>query len=48
LRAFYLIVLVNAAVVFAAPSRRVTGVILISVLLWIWRPVTVQPRRVQL
>ncbi|HEX2457325.1 MAG TPA: hypothetical protein VHI99_26740, partial [Vicinamibacterales bacterium] len=48
LRTFYLIVLVNAAVVFAAPSRRVAGVILISVLLWIWRPVTVQPRRVQL
>jgi hypothetical protein len=48
LRAFYLIVFVNAAVVFAAPSRRVAGVILSSVLLWIWRPVRVQSRRVQL
>jgi hypothetical protein len=36
-RAFYLLVLVNAAIVFAAPSRRPAGALLTLVLLWIWR-----------
>lgn len=36
-RAFYILVLVNAAVVFAAPSRRPAGAVLTMVLLWIWR-----------
>jgi hypothetical protein len=35
-RAFYFIVLINAAVVFA--SHRFPGLILMALLLWIWRP----------
>ena len=37
-RSFYLIVLLNAAVVFASGARAVAGVLLIASLLWIWRP----------
>jgi hypothetical protein len=37
-RTFYLIVLVNAAVVFASGFRAVAGLLLIVSLLWIWRP----------
>ena len=39
-RAFSFIVLVNAAVIFAAPSRRVVGLILIAGLAWTWRPIS--------
>ncbi len=39
-RAFSLIVLVNAAVVFAAPSRRIMGTMLIAALIWTWRPIS--------
>jgi hypothetical protein len=38
-RSFYFIILINATVVFAAPSHRIAGVILMALLLWIWRPV---------
>lgn len=38
LRAFYLLILVNAAVVFASPAGRVAGVPLVTALLWTWRP----------
>ena len=38
LRAFYLTVWVNAAVVFASGPRAVAGALLMAVLLWIWRP----------
>lgn len=37
-RSFYLLVLFNAAVVFASGARAVAGVLLIAFLLWIWRP----------
>jgi len=37
-RAFYFIVLVNAAVVFARPVHRVAGAFLIVILGFIWRP----------
>jgi hypothetical protein len=37
-RAFFLIVLFNAAVVFASGGRGVAGLILTALLLWIWRP----------
>jgi hypothetical protein len=36
-RAFYALMLVNAAVVFAAPSRRPAGAALMAVLFWHWR-----------
>jgi hypothetical protein len=38
LRGFYLVILANAAVVFASPSRRLVGLALIGWLLWAWRP----------
>ena len=38
LRTFYLIVLINAAVVFASGFRVLAGLLLIALLLWIWRP----------
>ena len=37
-RAFFLIVLFNAAVVFASGARALAGLILTAFLLWIWRP----------
>jgi hypothetical protein len=36
-RAFYLLIIVNAAVVFAAPPRRLAGAVLVLGLLWAWR-----------
>jgi hypothetical protein len=36
LRAFYLVIIANAAVVFASPLGRVFGVGLVGGLLWIW------------
>ena len=38
LRAFYLLIVVNAAVVFASVPGRTVGVVLVGVLLWAWRP----------
>jgi hypothetical protein len=38
LRAFYFLIVVNAAVVFASVPRRAIGVVLVGVLLWTWRP----------
>jgi hypothetical protein len=38
LRAFYLIVIVNAAIVFASPARRIAGAVLVMFLIWVWRP----------
>ena len=37
-RTFYLIVLFNAAVVFASGFRAPAGLVLIASLIWIWRP----------
>jgi hypothetical protein len=38
LRAFYLVIIVNAAVVFASPIGRWPGAVLVAALIWIWRP----------
>jgi hypothetical protein len=38
LRAFYFVIVVNAAVVFASVPGRTAGVVLVGVLLWAWRP----------
>ena len=38
LRGFYFVILANAAIVFAVPSRRVGGVVLLAILLLAWRP----------
>ena len=35
-RGFWLVILVNATVVFAAPSRRPAGMLLMGVLIWAW------------
>ena len=40
LQAFYLVIILNAAVIFAGGSRRIAGGLLVLLLLWIWRPVT--------
>jgi len=37
-RIFFLIIILNAAVVFASPVRRLGGVLLTAWLLWLWRP----------
>ncbi len=37
-RAFYALVLVNAAVVFARPTARLAGIALCAALAWTWRP----------
>jgi hypothetical protein len=36
LRAFYLVIVVNAAVVFASPARRVLGLVAVTALIWAW------------
>lgn len=36
LRAFYLVIILNAAVIFAAGPRRVLGLLLVSWLVWVW------------
>lgn len=38
LRIFYLVVIVNAAVVFAGVSGRAAGIPLVAALVWLWRP----------
>jgi hypothetical protein len=37
-RSFYLTILANAAIVFAAPGRRLAGLGLLAILIWAWRP----------
>lgn len=37
-RAFFLVIIVNAAIVFASPAGRVLGVLVAACLLWSWRP----------
>ena len=37
-RAFFLVMIVNAAIVFASPPGRVLGVLVVACLLWGWRP----------
>jgi hypothetical protein len=38
LRAFYLVIILNAAVIFAAPARRALGLLVVALLAWAWRP----------
>jgi hypothetical protein len=47
LRAFFFIIIFNAAVVFASPRTRVAGVVLTVILLasWVTRPASARPRR---
>lgn len=35
-RAFYLVIVINAAIVFVPAERRIAGIVLSGVLLWIW------------
>jgi hypothetical protein len=44
LRTFYLVIILNAAVVFAAPARRALGLLVVAVLGWAWRPRAVARR----
>lgn len=37
IRSFFLVILVNAAIIFAAPSRRLVGLVVIALLGWAWR-----------
>jgi hypothetical protein len=37
-RAFFLVIIINAAIVFASPAGRVLGVLVVAALLWAWRP----------
>jgi hypothetical protein len=37
-RVFFLIVILNAAVIFASGPRRLAGAVLVAWLLWLWRP----------
>ena len=38
IRGFFLIVVLNAAVIFATGPRRLAGAVLVAWLLWLWRP----------
>jgi hypothetical protein len=40
-RVFFLVMILNGAVIFAAGTRRIAGALLVVWLLWIWRPVGV-------
>lgn len=37
-RVFFLVMILNGAVIFAAGSRRIAGALVVAWLLWIWRP----------
>lgn len=37
-RVFFLVIILNGAVIFAAGARRIAGALLVAWLLWIWRP----------
>lgn len=44
-RVFFLVMILNGAVIFASGSRRIAGALLVAWLLWIWRPaLTTRPR----
>jgi hypothetical protein len=36
LRAFYLLIILNGAVIFAAPARRGLGLLIVGLLIWAW------------
>ena len=37
-RVFFLVIILNGAVIFAAGPRRIAGALLVAWLVWIWRP----------
>ena len=37
-RLFFLVIILNGAVIFAGGTRRIAGALLVAWLLWIWRP----------
>jgi hypothetical protein len=37
-RVFFLVIILNGAVIFAGGARRIAGALLVAWLLWIWRP----------
>jgi hypothetical protein len=37
-RVFFLVIILNGAVIFASGTRRIAGALLVAWLLWIWRP----------
>ncbi len=37
-RLFFAVILINGAVIFVQPSRRLAGALLVAMLLWSWRP----------
>ena len=43
-RLFFAIILVNGAVIFVHPSRRLAGAVLVGILLWAWRPLPLPKR----
>jgi hypothetical protein len=43
LRAFYLLIIVNGAVVFTAPSRQLAGAAVVLLLAWLWRDTFTAP-----
>lgn len=47
LRIFYLIIIFNAAVVFAAGMRRIAGVVVTAVLIWLWTRRGISPEQVR-
>lgn len=47
LRAFFLIMIANAAVVFAVGARRLLGAMLVSWLLWLWWPRPIRRRPIR-
>jgi len=38
MRVFFIVMILNGAVIFAAGTRRIAGALLVAWLLWIWRP----------
>lgn len=44
LRVFYLVIILNAAVIFATPGRRALGLLVVAMLAWAWRPRAVASR----
>jgi hypothetical protein len=38
IRVFFLVMILNAAVIFAGGARRIAGAVIVLLLLWIWRP----------
>jgi hypothetical protein len=44
LRAFFLLIIVNGAVIFTSPARQAAGIAVVLALVWLWAP-TVSSRR---